>query len=86
MNTAEMWLEAQHNTCVYKCKIHDILYSKDTGLVSNDEYCNSVLSLDCFEGYDIDRFMSFEWELTNKFITLEEAEKRLGVKILVECC
>jgi hypothetical protein len=85
MNTAEMWLEAQHNTCVYKCPAYDILYSKDTGLVSNDD-CNSILSLDCFEDYDINRFMSFEWELTREFITLEEAEKMLGVKILVEYC
>lgn len=86
MNTAEMWLEAQHNTCVYKCPAHDIIYSKSTGLLTSDEDCNNVLTLDCFEDYGIDSFMSFKWELAQDFVTLEQAEKMLGAKILIEYC
>ena len=81
MNTAEMWISAHEDGCIYRCPDFDVLYSRSTGLINDDDY-NDEVYLEDFEGYTIDKLMSFEWVKTEKFMTIKEAEKKYGIKII----
>lgn len=86
MNTAEMWLKAQFDGKIYECVNGDIAYSKDRGLV--DKYdLNTPWGLEAWEhkkNRGIDELMICEWEEMNNIMTIEEAEERFGIKIIVE--
>ena len=83
MNTAEMWVKAQTDECVYKCLESEMLYSKNTGLIDNeDDYYNDVVYLQDFHGTTFDELMNFEWEAVDDVMTVEEAEKKYGIKII----
>ena len=83
MNTAEMWLKAQKDGCTYKCPEQELLYSKETGLIEDDEY-NETCYPSYFEGaeYTFDKLMSFKWEKADGFMTVKEAEEKYGIKII----
>lgn len=80
MNTAEMWLAAQVDGRVYKCPKEKMLYSKKFGLI-NGGICNDIIDLDEFD-CSFNQLMSYVWYVADEFITIEEAEQRLGVKII----
>ena len=80
MSTVEMYLAAQISGLMYKCPSADMLYSKSTGLINNDEY-NDRVYLDEL-GCSFDELMAYEWFVADDFMTIAEAEKKLGVKII----
>ena len=75
-STAEMWLKAQKDNCIYYCE--DMAYSKEYGFTDRS----------CFEEpWDwrgsADELMDMdEWRLMSKFMTTKEAEERFGIHIL----
>lgn len=82
MNTVEMWTNAQNSGYVYECPEYNMLYSKKAGLVENDDY-NDTIYMDNFVSYmTLDKLMSLEWRYANNFMTIEEAEKKYGIKII----
>ena len=86
MNTAEMWIKAQNNGKIYVCIDGDVAYSKDRGLV--DRYdLNTPWNLDAWKEYGqkgLDNLMNCEWEEMDNVMTIEEAEERFGIKIIVD--
>lgn len=83
MNTAEMWMKAQNDGCVYECSKYRMLYSKNTGLVDNeDDYYNTTVYLEDFSGTTIDELMQAEWKYADNVMTIEEAEKKFGIRII----
>lgn len=84
MNTAEMWLKAQEDGKTYENINGEMAYSKKYGLVEKYNFENPW-GLEAWESYKqkgLDDLLSCEWEEMNA-ITIEEAERRLGVKIIV---
>ena len=85
MNTAEMWLKAQNDGKIYECVGEDIAYSKDMGLVDKDDF-NRPWCLDAWEykkQYGLDDLMSCKWQEMDNTMTIEEAELKFGIKIIV---
>ena len=86
MNTAEMWLKAQNDGKIYECINGDIAYSKDRGLVEKDDL-NTPWKLSAWEhcgARGLDELMAdCEWEEMNDVMTIEEAEEKFGIKIIV---
>ena len=87
MNTAEMWLKAQIDGKIYECINGEIAYSKDRGLV--DKYnLNDPWPLDAWGhcgAKGLDELMAdCKWEEMNNVMTIEEAEERFGIKIIVD--
>lgn len=81
MNTAEMWLKAQNDGLTYYCPEHGLLYSKNTGLIDNDEFNDSVYMGD-FCSVTLNELMNYRWTVAVGFMTVEEAEKKFGIKII----
>lgn len=83
MNTSEMFLEAERTGKMYVVVDGDVAYSTKTGLVDKDDF-KIIWKLSMWDGYDKLAFyhlMNLLWEEYN-VISKEEAEKRLGVKII----
>ena len=85
MNTAEMWIKAQSDGKIYECIDGDIVYSKDRGLVDKDDMNTPwrLGSWDYKEQYALDDLMNCEWKEMDRNMTIEEVEKRFGIKILM---
>lgn len=87
MNTAEMWLKAQNDGKFYDCINGDIAYSKDRGLVDKDDL-RTPWTLDAWDAYGakaLDELMAnCEWEEMDNVMTIEEAEERFGITIIVD--
>lgn len=81
MNTVEMWLKAQEDGYVYECPKCEMLYSRDTGLINNDSY-NDTIYMEEFDTCTLDDLMSFEWKKIDNFMTIKEAEEKYGIKII----
>ena len=84
MNTAEMWIKAQEDGKVYKCIGGDMAYSKKYGLTDKDNF-NEGWNLDAWEesgARGLDELLSCEWEEMPNAMTIKEAEKRFGIKII----
>ena len=83
MKTAEMWIMAQTDDRVYKCLECNALYSKNTGLIDNDDdRYNDTVYLQDLTGITLDELMDFEWTVANDVMTVDEAEKKYGIKII----
>lgn len=85
MNTAEMWLKAQNDEKIYECINGDMAYSKKYGLVDKRNF-NDAWGLEAWEGEGakgIDKLLSCEWKEMENAMTIEEAEKRFGIKIIL---
>lgn len=86
MNTAEMWLKAQHNGKIYEVVDGDIAYSKKYGLT--DKYDFSFgWSLEAWEEDNergLDRLLSLEWREMDNVMSVKEAESRFGIKIVTK--
>ena len=78
MNTAEMWLKAQEDGKTYYSKKADALYSKEFGLVEEEDI-NQKVSMDDFPTFE--HLMQSEWEEV-KVMSKAEAEKKYGIKIV----
>lgn len=85
MVTAEMWIKAQSDGKVYECIGGDIAYSKEMGLVDKDDFKQPWLlgAWNREEQYGLDALMNCEWEEMKNAMTIEEAESRFGIKILL---
>lgn len=86
MNTAEMWLKAQENGKIYECINGDIAYSKDMGLVEKDDF-RCYWGLESWEhekGEGLDSLMNCEWEEMGNVMTIQEAEQKFGIRIIVD--
>lgn len=89
MNTAEMWLEAQKTGARYECVNSNIAYSKDLGLVVKDDRGISW-DLLCLDGGGggakaLDDLLSgYQWKMAEEPISISEAEKLLGRRIIVD--
>lgn len=91
MNTAEMWLKAQNDGKIYECIGGGMAYSKKHGLVDKHDF-NDSWGLEAwkYEGAKgIDKLLSCEWEEMENAemenaMTIEEAEKRFGIKIILK--
>lgn len=85
MNTAEMWVKAQSDGKIYECIDGDVAYSKDRGLV--DKYdLDTPWRLDSWDykkQYALDALMECEWKEMDCNMTIQEAEKRFGINIIV---
>jgi hypothetical protein len=86
MNTAEMWLKAQNDGKIYECIDGDIAYSKDMGLVDKDDF-NKPWGLEAWghcgaKGLD-ELMTNCKWEVMKNTMTIEEAESKFGIKIIV---
>ena len=84
MNTAEMWIKAQEDGKTYECIDGDMAYSCNTGLVDKGDF-NKPWGLEAWEyrkEYGIDDLMSCEWQEMSSVMTVAEAEKRFGIKIV----
>ena len=85
MNTAEMWIKAQNDGNIYECIDGDIAYSKDKGLIDKYDFTPWVLSAWDWEGKKaLDSLMNCKWEEMENVMTIEEAEERFGIKIIVD--
>jgi hypothetical protein len=83
MNTAEMWIKAQHDGKTYECIDGDIAYSKDSGLIDKYYFTPWKLGSWDLKGQNgLDGLMNCQWEEMKNVMTIEEAEKRFGVKII----
>lgn len=82
MNTIEMFVNAQSDGIFYRCPACKMLYSKEAGLVEDDDY-NEQIYMEQFEGYTVDKFLSLEWIRAENCMTIKEAEEKLGVKIVL---
>lgn len=78
LNTAEMWLKAQEDGKTYYSKKADALYSKEFGLVEEEDISQKV-SMDDFPTFEY--LMQSEWEEV-KAMSKAEAEKKYGIKIV----
>lgn len=88
LNTAEMWLEAQKTGDRYECVNSNIAYSKDLGIVIKDDRGISWELL-CMDGgggaRSLDNLLGeYQWEMTEKPISISEAEKLLERRIIVD--
>ena len=87
MNTAEMWVKAQKDSKVYGCIGGDIAYSKKHGLTEKDNF-NKAWGLEAWREYEengLDNLMRCEWEeidTIDNVMTIKEAERRFGIKIV----
>ena len=83
MNTAEMWLKAQKDGKIYECINGDIAYSKELGLVGKDDF--DAWGLDSWGSgaHGIDDFLgNCKWEEMGVVMTIKEAEKKFGIRIV----
>ena len=78
MNTAEMWLKAQEDGKTYYSKKAEALYSKEFGLVEEENISQKV-SMGDFPIFE--HLMQSEWEEV-KVMSKAEAEKKYGIKIV----
>lgn len=84
MNTAEMWLKAQEDGKVYECLEGDMAYSREMGLVDKDNF-NEPWGLDAWAAErenGLDSLMECEWKEMDTAMTIEEAERKFGIKIV----
>lgn len=84
MNTAEMWIKAQKDGKVYESIGGDIAYSKKYGLTCKDNF-SEEWSLDSWKesgARGLDELLSCEWEEMPNIMTIKEAEKKFGIKII----
>lgn len=86
MNTAEMWLKAQKDGKTYECIEGDIAYSKTMGMVDkydfNEPWCLDAWKEEREEG--LDSLMNCEWKEMDNVMTIEEAEQKFGIKIVID--
>ena len=78
LNTAEMWLKAQEDGKTYDSKKADALYSKEFGLVEEEDISQKV-SMGDFPTFEY--LMQSEWEEV-KVMSKAEVEKKYGIKIV----
>ena len=78
MNTAEMWLKAQEDGKIYYSKDADALYSKEFGLVEEEDISQKV-SMGDFP--TLEYLMKSKWEEV-KVMSKAEAEKKYGIRIV----
>ena len=78
MNTAEMWLKAQEDGKIYYSEKADALYSKEFGLVEEEDISQKV-SMGDFPTFE--HLMQSEWEEV-KVMSKAEAEKKFGIRIV----
>lgn len=88
LNTAEMWLEAQKTGGYYECTDSNLSYSKELGLVIHDNH-GIAWELICLDGGGggakaLDDLLGrHKWKMTGMPISIVEAEKLLGRRILI---
>ena len=78
LNTAEMWLKAQEDGKTYYSKKADALYSKEFGLVEEEDISQKV-SMGDFPTFEY--LMQSEWEEV-KVMSKAEVEKKYGIRIV----
>ena len=78
LNTAEMWLKAQEDGKIYYSEKADVLYSKEFGLVEEEDISQKV-SMGDFPTFE--HLMQSEWEEV-KVMSKVEAEKKFGIRIV----
>ena len=78
LNTAEMWLKAQEDGKIYYSEKADALYSKEFGLVEEEDISQKV-SMGDFPTFE--HLMQSEWEEV-KVMSKAEAEKKFGIRIV----
>ena len=78
LNTAEMWLKAQEDGKIYYSEKADALYSKEFGLVEEEDNSQKV-SMGDFPTFE--HLMQSEWEEV-KVMSKAEAEKKFGIRIV----
>ena len=78
LNTAEMWLKAQEDGKTYYSKEADALYSKEFGLVEEEDISQKV-SMGDFPTFE--HLMQSEWEEV-KVMSKAEVEKKFGIRIV----
>ena len=78
LNTAEMWLKAQEDGKIYYSEKADALYSKEFGLVEEEDISQKV-SMGDFPTFE--HLMQSEWEEV-KVMSKAEAEKKYGIRIV----
>ena len=81
LNTAEMWMDAQKDGCMYECVEGDIAYSKSGGLVSKHDF--KPWPLNSWKDDEFDVLMSQTgWIKVGPVLTIKEAEQKLGCRIV----
>ena len=78
LNTAEMWLKAQEDGKIYYSEKADALYSKEFGLVEEEDISQKV-SMGDFPTFE--HLMQSEWEEV-KVMSKAEAEKKYKIRIV----
>lgn len=79
MNTAEMWLKAQEDGKIYRVVGGDMVYDRCRGFFN--EEVQKPWRVTAFD--DIDQIFGLEWEESKEpRMTIEEAEKKFGIKIV----
>ena len=78
LNTAEMWLKAQEDGKIYYSEKADALYSKEFGLVEEEDISQKV-SMGDFPTFE--HLMQSEWEEV-KVMSKAEVEKKFGIRIV----
>ena len=78
MNTAEMWLKAQEDGKIYYSEKADALYSKEFGLVEEEDISQKV-SMGDFPTFEY--LMQSEWEEV-KVMSKAEVEKKYGIRVV----
>lgn len=78
LNTAEMWLKAQEDGKTYYSEKADALYSKEFGLVEEEDISQKV-SMGDFPTFE--HLMQSEWEEV-KVMSKAEVEKKFGIRIV----
>ena len=78
LKTAEMWLKAQEDGKTYYSKKADAFYSKEFGLVEEEDISQKV-SMGDFPTFE--HLMQSEWEEV-KVMSKAEVEKKFGIRIV----
>lgn len=84
MNTAEMWIKAQKDGKTYECVDGDMAYSKKYGLTEKTDF-NFEWGLEAWEddgANGLDCLMTCKWKEMHNVMTIEEAEKKFGIRIV----
>ena len=83
MNTAEMWSKAQNDMKTYVCINGDVAYSKKHGLTHKNNFDRPWLlsAWDSYQERGLDDLLNCEWEEIDNVMSIEEAEKKFGIRI-----
>lgn len=85
MNTAEMWLKAQNDGKIYENIDGELAYSKDRGLIDKYNFTTWMLGAWDWEGKNaLDSLMNCRWRVMDNVMTIEEAEEKFGIRIIVD--